>query len=95
MIRTFFKFAQICFIFSFAWLVLCGNRAVSHVNKNNKLEKKHAENQLNSSFVYCHELQTERLDTVARTIFWRKLMNTSKDTFVFYASPEKVVLCSI
>jgi hypothetical protein len=48
----------------------------------------------NSKFVYCPELQAERLDTVARTIFWRKLMNTAKDTYVFYASPEKQVLAA-
>ena len=58
-------------------------------NKNNTGHSNHA------AFVYCHELKSERLDTVARTIFWRKLMNTSKDTFVFYSSPEKNVLCSV
>ncbi len=44
------------------------------------------------NFVFCHELQTEGLDTISRTIFWRKLMRTSKDTFVFYSSPEKNIL---
>ena len=48
-----------------------------------------------SNFVYCHELHTERLDTLSRTMFWRRMMNTSKDTFVFYAAPEKVMLASI
>ncbi len=89
------KFFSICGIFSLGWFFLCGNKNTERLEHKSRTEKNDMEHRLNSNFVYCHELQTERLDTVARTIFWRKLMNTSKDTFVFYASPEKMVLSSL
>lgn len=93
MINTLFKFLKITSLFSFAFLLFSGS--VTKSEKAVKTASGIADHRINSGFIYCHELQTERLDTVARTIFWRKLMNTSKDTFVFYSSPEKLILCTI
>ena len=92
MLRNIFQFIKITCLFTFTLFLFNGssnfNTSEKAINKEAKLKDVRRSN----SFVYCHELQAERLDTVARTIFWRKLMNTSKDTFVFYASPEKVIL---
>lgn len=48
-----------------------------------------------SCFIRCNELYSERLDTLCKTIFWRRLMNTSKDTFLFYTFPNKKVIASL
>ena len=88
-IYQYLKIPIICFL---AVLALSGSGTVVKSEKKNGTKVNSIEEKLNSKFVYCHELQSERLDTVARTIFWRKLMNTSKDTFVFYSSPEKIIL---
>jgi hypothetical protein len=90
--NTISKILKITLLSSIALFIFTGSGSV-HSSKNTTTAKNTAHS-FNTKFVYCHELQTERLDTVARTIFWRKLMNTSKDTFVFYASPEKVVLAA-
>jgi hypothetical protein len=90
-----FNFIKITSLFTLAIFVLSGSSMVHTNTKKNGAASKPSMQHLNTRFVYCHELQTERLDTVSRTIFWRKLMNTTKDTFVFYASPEKAVLGAI
>jgi len=90
--NTISKILKITFLSSMALFIFTGSGIV-HSSKNTTTAKNTAHS-FNTKFVYCHELKTERLDTLARTIFWRKLMNTSKDTFVFYASPEKVVLAA-
>jgi hypothetical protein len=84
-----------CFVALSLAFMLMGNTHPHFSNTHSITEKNSSEAHKNTAFVYCHELKSERLDTVARTIFWRKLMNTSKDTFVFYSSPEKNVLCAL
>ncbi len=91
--NTISSYFKITVLSCMALFIFAGNGTV-HTSKNGAPAATTTYS-LNSKFVYCHELQAERLDTVARTIFWRKLMNTAKDTFVFYASPEKMVLCAI
>ena len=88
-------FIKITFLSSTALFVFTGSGRVSNSAIKHAEPASNAAHSFNTKFVYCHELQAERLDTVARTIFWRKLMNTAKDTFVFYASPEKAVLGTI
>lgn len=95
MIKASFNFLKITTFFSCCLLFFSGSKIVSKNENGAKNESLSEEQKFNPNFVFCHELQTERLDTVARTIFWRKLMNTSKDTFVFYSSPEKNVLCTL
>ena len=89
------NFIKITSLFTLAAFVLSGSSMVHTNTKKNGASPKPSAHYSNTKFVFCHELQTERLDTVARTIFWRKLMNTTKDTFVFYTSPEKVILGAI
>lgn len=93
--NTISKIFKITVLSSMALFIFTGSGSVHHSKNGSTAPAATATHSLNSKFVYCHELQAERLDTVARTIFWRKLMNTAKDTFVFYASPEKMVLCAI
>jgi hypothetical protein len=96
MFKSAYQFTIITIVSCFAFFLFSGSGYTGKTEKsghnalNNTIDQR-----MNSKFIYCHELQTERLDTVARTIFWRKLMNTSKDTFVFYSSPEKSVLACI
>jgi hypothetical protein len=94
MLNASYRFLKITFSCCLALFIFSGSGSASKTEKKLGDESINIEQKLNTKFVYCHELQSERLDTVARTIFWRKLMNTSKDTFVFYASPEKVVLAA-
>lgn len=94
MLQAGYKFLKITLVFTFCLFLFTGSKNISKTGNTKNSEANTIDQRLQSNFVYCHELQTERLDTVARTIFWRKLMNTSKDTFVFYASPEKTVLCA-
>jgi hypothetical protein len=95
MMRSILKSLKVTLTFSCCLLFFSGSKVVSK-NENAVKNEDFADMQkINPNFVFCQELKSERLDTVARTIFWRKLMNTSKDTFVFYTSPEKSVLCAI
>jgi hypothetical protein len=89
-----FRFIKITSLLIFSYFLFSGSNLIHKTEKSVPSNASSIEEKLNTSFIYCHELQTERLDTVARTIFWRKLMNTSKDTFVFYSSPEKIVLAA-
>ncbi|MEY4109840.1 MAG: hypothetical protein RLZZ46_194 [Bacteroidota bacterium] len=43
-------------------------------------------------FVECPELYQEGLDTLTKTIFWRTLVNTGKDTLIFYGFPSRNIL---
>ncbi len=91
--KVFFKYIGINF--SAVYLFLLFSSSGTYTNHENKNESKikNISKASTQNFVYCHELQSERMDTIARTIYWRKLMNTSKDTFIFYAAPEKNILC--
>jgi len=89
-----FRFITVSSLCILALHVLSGSGS-THSGSAKSGAATHHSSTFNSKFVYCHELQAERLDTVARTIFWRKLMNTSKDTFIFYAAPEKVLLAAL
>jgi hypothetical protein len=71
---------------------LATNKSVTN-KENNTVATNNFESKNN--YIRCSELYAERLDTLHRTVYWRKLMNTSKDTFVFYASPEKKILCEM
>lgn len=95
MLHPIYKFLIITFLSSIGLFIFSSSGSLVKSEKTPGETSNDIEQKLNTKFVYCHELQTERLDTVKRTIFWRKLMNTSKDTFVFYSSPEKAVLASI
>jgi len=45
-------------------------------------------------FIGCDEIYHEGLDTVSRTIFWRRLMRTGKDSVLFYTQPNRRVLAA-
>lgn len=45
-------------------------------------------------FIGCDEIYQEGLDTVSRTVFWRRLMRTDKDSLLFYTQPNRRVLAA-
>jgi len=45
-------------------------------------------------FIGCNEIYQEGLDTVSRTLFWRRLMRTNKDSLLFYTQPNRRVLAA-
>lgn len=45
-------------------------------------------------FIGCNEIYQEGLDTVSRTLFWRRLMRTNKDSLLFYTQPTRRVLAA-
>lgn len=42
--------------------------------------------------VECPEIYSEGLDTIRKTIFWRTLVKTGKDTLIFYGFPSRNIL---
>lgn len=45
-------------------------------------------------FIGCDEIYQEGLDTVSRTLFWRRLMRTDKDSILFYTQPNRRILAA-